>query len=178
SSDLDTLKQFKAVLVVGQKVEMEPELEKSLTDAQKAGVEVFHDDTCRPGLVRAFTPLGVAFNQFEKDRHPASDDDAYLRFATYCKAHVAQLRTALEKPVARVAEIDNTEVFASERKSEDGRYLFVVNNTTPELEPGHLWRITLAVANRVPTVATVKLSGAPPGAVYDVFAGKRVEVKD
>jgi outer membrane protein assembly factor BamB len=174
----DTLKRFQAVLVVGQTVEMEPELEKALAAAQKAGVEVFHDDTCRPTLVRGFTPLGVAFNQFEKDRHPASDDDAYLRFASYCKSHVAQLRIALEKPVARVAEIDNPEVFASERKSEDGRFLFVVNNTTPELEPGHLWRITLAVANRVPTVAAVKLSGAPPGVVYDVFAGKRVEPKD
>jgi outer membrane protein assembly factor BamB len=173
----DTLKKFQAVLVVGQTVEMEPELAKALAEAQKAGVEVFHDDTCRPGLVRQFTPLGLAFNQFEKDRHPASDDDAYLRFAVYCKAHVERLRLALDKPAARVAGLDDPEVFASERKSEEGRYLFVVNNATPELEPGHLWRITLAVANRVPSLATVKLTGRP-GAVYDVFAGKRVEPKN
>jgi outer membrane protein assembly factor BamB len=172
----DTLRHLKAVLVVGQTVEMEPELAKALAAAKGAGVAVFHDGTCRPSLVKEFTPLGVAFDQFEKDRHPASDDDAYLRFAAYCKRHLPQLTRALAD-VPPAAGVENPEVFVSERKAEGGRYLFVVNNTTPELEPGHLWRITLAVANRVPTVAGVKLTGEA-GAVYDVFAGQRVEPKD
>jgi hypothetical protein len=173
----DTLKRYKAVLVVGQTVEMEPGLIEALKAAKAAGVAVFHDDTCRPSLVKEFTPLGVAFNHFEADPNPASDDDAYLRFPAYCTAHVPALRRALGKVAPPAAEVENPEVFLSERKSGDGRFLFVVNNTTPELEPGHLWRITLAVANRVPTVAAVRLTG-PHDAVYDVFAGARVEVKD
>ena len=73
-------------------------------------------------------------------------------------------------------ETDNPEVFLSERRSDEGRFLFVVNNTTPNLEPGQLWRVSLCVATRVPVVAPVRL-GSSGGAVYDVFAGKRVDAK-
>ncbi|MFO0841448.1 MAG: PQQ-binding-like beta-propeller repeat protein [Gemmataceae bacterium] len=171
------LDRYKAVLVVGQTVEMEPELLQALQAAKAAGVAVLHDGTCRASLVKGFTPLGVAFNRFEKDTHPAGDDDAFLRFPAYCKAHVLGLRRALGKVAAApAAEVENPEVFLSERTSGEGRYLFVVNNTTADLEPGHLWRITLAVANRVPTAAAVRLGGNP-GAVYDVFAGAKVEPK-
>jgi outer membrane protein assembly factor BamB len=172
----DSLRRFRAVLVVGQTVELEPGLLQALRGAQAAGVAVFHDDTCRPTLVQGFTPLGVAFNRFEKDREPAADDAAYLRFPKYCLAHVPALRRALGK-IAAAAQVENPEVFVSERKAGEGRYLFVVNNATPELEPGHLWRITLAVANRVPGVVAVRLPGTPK-AVYDVFAGKQVQPKD
>lgn len=168
------LRQFKAVLVIGQTVAMEPEIVDALRDAQKTGTAIFHDGTCRPELVKEFRPLGVTFNQFEKDRSPASDDAAYLRFPTYCKGHVPLLRKALDPVVGPRATTDNDEVFLSERKNGEARYLFVVNNTTPELEPGHLWRITLAVANRVPVIAKVRLP-EHSGAVFDVFAGEQVQ---
>src|SRR5262249_774813 len=72
-----SLDRFKALLVIGQTVEMEPKLAEALAAAQKAGVKIFHDGTCRPELVKEFTPLGVSFNRFEKDPSPASDDEAY-----------------------------------------------------------------------------------------------------
>jgi hypothetical protein len=173
----DTLRRFKAVLIVGQTVEMEPELRKALDDAKQAGVSIFHDDTCRAELVKGFTPLGVAFNTFEKDPSPAADDAAYQRLTALCKAHVPALRRALDKAAPSPSVADHPEVFVSERKAGDGRFLFVVNNTTPDLEHGHLWRLTLAVANLLPLQARVHPEGET-GAVYDVFAGKRVEPRD
>lgn len=171
------LRQFKAVLIVGQTVVPEPELLAALKDAKNSGVAIFHDGTCRPELVKDFRPLWVTFNQFEKDRSPASDDAAYLRFPAYCKAYMPAFRKALD-PLARApAQVDNDEVFISERKNGAGRFLFVVNNSTPALEPGHLWRLTLAVASRVPVTASVKLGDAP-AAIYDVFASKRIEARD
>jgi hypothetical protein len=169
--------RFKAVLVVGQRVEMEPKLLDALRKAQKAGVKVFHDGTCRPELVRGFTPLGLSFDHFEKDRHPASDDSAYERFPGYLKETVPALRKALAE-VPPVAETDNPELLLSQRTDAQGdaRYVFVVNNTTPELSPGQMWRVSLLSASRVPVKARLKLG--TKGAVYDVFAGRRVEAKD
>ncbi|MGA2032769.1 MAG: hypothetical protein ABSG68_10960 [Thermoguttaceae bacterium] len=43
----DTLKQYEAVLVVGQTVEMEPVLASALKAAKQSGVAVFADGTCR-----------------------------------------------------------------------------------------------------------------------------------
>jgi hypothetical protein len=52
----DTLKQFKAIIVVGQTVEMENPLVTALQAARAAGVAIFHDGTCRAALVKGFTP--------------------------------------------------------------------------------------------------------------------------
>jgi hypothetical protein len=173
----DDLKSFEAVLVVGQRVEMEPTLVAALDNARSAGIGVFSDGTCRDGLVAGATPLGISFDNFEKDRYAASDDAAYWRFPEYCKANRPSLRAALQN-VHVPGETENPEVFLSERRSGEGRYLFVVNNTTPNLEPGHLWRVSLCVATRVPVVAAVRLEHGPVvGAVYDVFAGKRIDAK-
>jgi outer membrane protein assembly factor BamB len=171
----DDLKKFSAVLVVGQRVEMEPALAAALENAREAGVGVFHDGTCRAGLVTKAAPLRISFDKFEKDPHPASDDAAYWRFPDYCKANRPALRASLGN-VPAPGETENPEVFLSERRSDEGRFLFVVNNTTPGLEPGHLWRVSLCVATRVPVVAPVRL-GSSGGAVYDVFAGKLVDAK-
>lgn len=172
----DTLKQFQAVLVVGQTVALEPGLTEALDRARRAGVTIFHDATCRASLVKDFTPLGVAFDKFEKDPSPASDDAAYERFPGYCLANVPALSKALAK-VESPAVVDNPEVFVSERKAEQGRYLFVVNNTTPKLGPGHIWRTTLLSASQVPVRTTVRLGGRPQF-VYDVFAARQVAVRD
>jgi outer membrane protein assembly factor BamB len=171
----DDLKKFEAVLVVGQRVEMEPALAAALENARVAGVGVFYDGTCRDGLASMAAPLGISFDKFEKDTHPASDDAAYWRFPEYCKANRPTLQAAFRN-VHAPGETENPEVFLCERRSDEGRFLFVVNHTTPNLEPGHLWRMSLCVATRVPVVAPVRL-GSTGGAVYDVFAGKLVDAQ-
>jgi hypothetical protein len=169
----DLLKRYKAVLVVGQTVEMEPALAKALARAKGAGTAVFHDGTCRAALVKDFTPLGVSFDKVAKGPHAWQDDAAYLRFPGYYRANRAALAKALDKVAAPVAAAEAPDVLLSERAAEDGRYLFVVNKTPPDLDPGQLWRVTLAIATRVPLAVPVRLN-KPGAAVYDVFAMKRV----
>lgn len=168
------LKKYKAVLVVGQRVELEPQLERALREAQEAGVSVFHDGTCREEWVQGFTPLGIRFNQFEKDPSPAADDHAFWRFPKYCLKTAGILKSMLDPVVSPPVEIDNPEVFVSVRRNGDTRYVFLVNQTTPEIPPGKLWRVNLECANRRPVVAKVKL--APEllknGVVLDLFSGK------
>src|SRR5436190_142974 len=106
----DLPERFEAVLIVGQTVEFEPRVIAALTAARKRGVKVFHDGTCRPSLVRDFTPLGLSFNRFEKDPHPASDDAAYARFPAYLRETVPALRKVLSAATAPVATVDNPEV--------------------------------------------------------------------
>lgn len=172
-----TLEKFKALVVVGQTVAMEPSLAQALDTAAKAGVKILHDGTCRPELVKGFTPLGVSFNRFEKDPSPASDDEAHRRFPAYAKATapaLAKMFDAVTEPVARCPHPD---VLFSERKGGKGRFLFVVNQATPDLEPGQLWRTTLFCASTLPVKTEVALN-EPGEAVYDVFAGKEVAPKD
>ncbi|HUU70007.1 MAG TPA: PQQ-binding-like beta-propeller repeat protein, partial [Planctomycetota bacterium] len=57
------------------------------------------------------------------------------------------------------------------------RYLFVVNNTNTTFDPGQLWRVNLGMTSKVPLVASIKLNGSLK-VVYDVFAGKKADVKD
>ena len=169
----DSFKPFKAVLVVDQRYEFEPELLAALKAAQAAGTKVFCDGTCRESLVKDFTPLGISFNKLENDRSPAGDDAAYWRFAGYAKANLPALSKALDAATPPAAKVDDDEVLISSRRGEDGRYLWVVNNTLPRVDPGMLWRMTLALTQRVPVVVPVDL-GPNAKAVYDVFAGKQI----
>ncbi len=173
----DTLMRFKAVLVVGQTVAMEPALAAALKKAREAKVRVFHDGTCRPELVAGFEPLGLSFNQFEKDPRPAEDDHAYWRFPSYCIGAGKKLARILDGATPPPAVVADPEVFLSERRAEQGRYLFVVNNAGVKIEPGLLWRTTLGVASRRPQQVPVKLRSGPPH-VYDVFALKEATLKD
>src|SRR5262245_6241917 len=169
----DALKRFKAVLVVGQTVEMEPALAEALKRAKAAGTAVFCDGSCRAELVKDFTALGTTFDKVARDPSPWQDDTAYLRFSGLYHSHLPALRKVLGPVLPPVAGVENPDVVLSERAAEEGRYLFVVNDTVPDLDPGQLWRVTLAIATRVPVQTPVKLrdTGA---AVYDVFALKRV----
>lgn len=170
------LEKYKAVLVIDQRVEFEPELLKALQAAKKAGVKVFHDGTSRPELVKEFSPLGVSFTHFEKDPSPASDDAAYERFPKYVLASVPALRKALDPVAARVAKTDEAEFLMSERVNGKGRFVFVVNNTTMPHGPGKMWRQNLLVATRRPVKAKVDL-GPDAKHVYDVFAMTKVGEK-
>jgi outer membrane protein assembly factor BamB len=168
-----SLTRFKAILVVGQRVAMEPELVKALARAQAAGVAIFHDGTCRKELVRDFTPLGIAFDKVENDPSVWQDDTAYLRFPGYYRKNLPALKKALGRVLRPAAAVDNPDILLSERAAEDGRYLFVVNNTVPDLDPAQMWRMTLFMTSRVPVQAPVRLSRSA-AVVYDVFAGKQV----
>jgi hypothetical protein len=173
----DALKRFKAVLVVGQTVGLEPDLADALRRARAAGTAIFCDGTCRPELVKEFETLGTAFDRVTKDKSPWQDDTAYLRFARYYQEHLPALEKAFGAVLPPVAGVDNPDVLLSERAAGEGRYLFVVNDTPPDLDPGQLWRVTLAIATRVPMAIRVKLEG-PHAAVYDVFALKQVTPRD
>ncbi len=169
----DTLKKFKAVLLVDERVDLEPELLAALRAAKAAGTAVFYDKTCRESVVKEFTPLDAAFDKLDKDRSPAGDDAAYWRFSGYGTANAPALSRALDPVTPPAAAVDDPEILITQRKAEGARYLWVVNNTMPRLDPGQLWRMNLAVTTRVPVVAPVRLS-TDARAVYDVFAMKAV----
>ena len=173
----DTLARFKAILVVGQTVEMEPALLDALKKAQAAKARVFHDDTCRPELVKDFEPLGLSFDQFEKDPRPAEDDHAYWRFPAYGALPGRMLAKILDGVTPPPAVVEDGDVFVSERRAEKGSYLFVVNDAALKIEPGLLWRTTLGVASRRPQSVRVRLRDKG-GVVYDVFAMKEVHRKE
>jgi outer membrane protein assembly factor BamB len=173
-----TLDKFAAILLVDQRVELEPTLSRALEDARSKGAAIFCDGTCRKSLMPdGAQPLGVSFDNVEKDPEQCGDDAAYLRFAQYAIDNAKVITKSLAATGPPVAGSDNSEILMSERINESGRFLFVVNNTVPALDPGHIWRVTLTETCRVPLVAPIRL---PEGAkvVYDVFAGRRVPVTD
>ena len=169
----ETLKQYRVVLVVGQQVEFEPALLRALQSAKAAGIGVFYDATCREELVKEFTSLGLAFSAVEKDAHAWQDDSAYVRIPGYFKANAPVLARAFAAYCPPVAGVDNPEILMSERASDEGRFLFVVNNIAPALPPGEMWRLSLTMANRMPVLAPVRLNAAGK-TVYDVFAMTQV----
>ena len=171
----DTLKQYEAVLVVGQTVEMEPALAAALKAARQSGVAVFADGTCRAELVKDFVPLGLSFNHLEKDPSPAADDHAYWRMAGYAKAAAPQLAKALAR-VRPAAEVENPEVFVN-RAAGRGRPLSVrgQQHHVGRSGAGASLADTLSCASLVPQVVPLKLESIEGRAVYDVFAGKQVQ---
>ena len=169
----DTLKSYKAVILVSQTVELEPGLLAALREAKKTGVAIFADSLCRPALVQEFAPLALTFNHFEADKHQAGCDYSMASMLADCRANEPALLNALHAVAAPPAEVANDQIWLSERSAGKGRVLFVVNNTIPPLEPGQLWRIDLAIANRLPLVTPITLP-VQGEAVYDLLAMKEV----
>lgn len=173
-----SLERFKAVLVVGQHVELDPPLETALRQAQKKGVKVYHDGTCRPGLVMDFEPLGISFDRVKADPHAWQDDAAYHRFPDYFRTHARALKRVLGDIVKPVAECDHDEVLLSERTARwcrKCRFVWAVNNTMLGWDPGLAWRTTLLMSQRVPVITGLKLEVPAGHDVWDVFAGKKIE---
>jgi len=168
----NALKRFKAIIVVGQRVELDPPLAAALTQARKDGIKVFHDGTCRPELVKEFTPLGVSFDLVKSDPSAWQDDAAYDRFPRYFKEHAATLRKVLGALVPPVAECDNPEIMLTERRAGDVRFVWAVNNTMLGWDPGLAWRTTLLMTHRLPVAPKVKLDVPEGYVVRDVFAQK------
>jgi outer membrane protein assembly factor BamB len=171
----DSLKRFKAILVVGQRVELDPPLAAALAQARKDGINVFHDGSCRPELVKDFATLGVTFDRVKGDPSAWQDDAAYERFPRYFKGHAATLRKVLEQTVPPVAMCDNPEIMLTERKAGDVRFVWAVNNTMLGWDPGLAWRTTLLMTQRVPVVERLKLNVPKGFVVRDLFAGKNVQ---
>ena len=169
---VETLKKFKAVLIVGQKVELDPPLADALKKAQAAGVPVFYDGTCRKELVSEFKPLNVTFDRVEKHPHLMNDDSAYYEAQKYYKKHAAALVATLGSIVPPVAEVANPEILLTERRNGEGRFVWALNNDLPDWEPGLMWRVGLFCSHRIGQVVPVDLN-AKGQTVYEVFAQKQ-----
>jgi len=173
----ETWKQYRIALLIDERIEFDPKLRDTLIEAKGAGVHIFHDGSCRAELVKDFTPLGIAFDHVSRDPHTWQDDSAYYRFEGYYRENLPLLRAKLDPIVSRVAKCEDVGVLMSERRNGVGRFLFVVNNTLPEHEPGQMWRVGLGLATKKPLLTTVDL-GDIKGVVYDVFAQKLIPSKD
>ncbi len=184
SDDLgpDTLAAYPTVLVVDQRVEMEPKLAQALAAARAAGGAVFYDGTSRPELVPGLAPLGVSFDAVE--RGPVWQSDAeYARIpAIFAKDAAAMTKTlgARAHPVAGVEatashEAGDPAILLTRRTSGRARFVWALNEVEPDPDPGLAWRTGLLVASRMPLVVPLKLDAAPAEAVYDVFAERRVQ---
>ena len=168
----EILKKYKAVLVVGQRVELDPPLAAALKAASAGGTAVFYDGTCRPEVVKDFTPLGIAFDKLLQEPSAWQDDSAYARFPVYFTEYAATLRKALGASVPPVAACDEPGVMLTERQSGDARFVWAVNNVPTGLDPGLAWRVGLLMSQRAPLVTKLTLD-ADGRAVYDVFAQRR-----
>jgi outer membrane protein assembly factor BamB len=168
----ETLKPFRAVLVVGQKVELEPNVAASLKAAREAGAKVLGDATCRPEIASSFARLEISFDQIENDPSAWQDDSAYARIPQYFEKEAATLERVLAD-VEPVATVDQPGIMLTERASGSGRFVWVVDNLEPELDPGLAWRVGLLISQRLPQVVQVGLH-AEGNAVYDMFAQAKV----
>jgi len=173
TEDLQTansLGEYKAIIIVGQVVDFEPRLKIALNNAKQQGSTVLYDKSCRAEFLKDFTPLDVAFNKYG-ETVPVGNDYAYWDCLRVVLENVPELRKTLDNIVPPAVDIDNPEVFATEFVSGDGRYIMLVNNSTPLFEPGNLWRTGLVITSRLPVIEELTLNG---GAIYDVFAMKQV----
>ncbi|MEV0383148.1 PQQ-binding-like beta-propeller repeat protein [Nonomuraea sp. NPDC050643] len=167
----ESLRRFDAVLVVGQRVRLDPELEAAL---RGSGVPVYYDGGSRADLLEGFTPLPVTFDQVEQDPSAMQDDAAYERFRRYFLAHAAELRKAWDAVVAPVAVCDDPEVLLSERVAGRVRYVWAVDNAVLDLSPGLAWRVGLLMTHRAPLVTKLRLTVPPGHRVIDLLAGEVV----
>lgn len=167
----EALSRFSAVLVVGQRVRLDPVLDTAL---RAAGVPVYFDGTCRAELLSGFTQLEISFDRVHQDPSAWQDDSAYARFRQYFIGHAAALREAWNRVVPPVAGCDEAEVLLSERVAGETRYLWAVNNTMLDLSPGQMWRVNLLMTNRVPVIAELDLIVPSGHKVVDLLAGEVV----
>lgn len=163
----ELVKKYKAVLVVGQQVEMETKMAALLRGAQARGVKILTDASCRDSCVQGFTPLDIAFDKLEKI--PAMNNDyAYWEYPEHLKSLVPGLQKALADVATPVAKVDMPEVMMSERRSGVLRLFYAVNVTRPPHDPAELLRVRPANSTSYPVVANITLPAT--GVVYDVLS--------
>ena len=176
TTDMTTtsLNGYQAVLLVGQTVQLDPGLQTTLTNAHTAGAAIFYDGTCRDvdNVFSTFgaTALGISFNHFESLPTLAGNDYTYLSYLNAVRGDETALSTALAA-VTQPATVGIDEVFVSESVADQGRYVYVVNNSTATgIDPGNEWLVTNFCATRVPVQTTITLPNITGKTVYDVFA--------
>ncbi|MGK5638631.1 WD40 repeat domain-containing protein [Streptomyces sp. URMC 126] len=174
----DVLRGYDAVLLIGQRVDLDPRLATALSEVSREpeAVPVFADDSCVQRYKDAYRPLGTAFTRVESDETPQSDDDSYRRFRRIFLDQAAKVTAVLKDVVAPVAECDNPEVLLSERKAGSTTYIWAVNNTLLDWEPGLVWRVGLRCGHRVPVTARLKVALPALHQVVDVLTGERVSL--
>ena len=176
------LTKFKAVMVSGQKVALDPPLAAALAQAAKSGVFVCYDETT---LAAAAMPAGShalpwAFNFTESAaaENAWQDDSAYQRYQDYWLSAAVALRTVLLPVVKPATNSGNLQVLMSTLHPSDtttpGRFVWATNNQLLGLSPGIVWRVTNIQNQRIPQVACVALGAVASEQVYDVFANKLV----
>ncbi|MFJ2770474.1 hypothetical protein [Streptomyces sp. NPDC087300] len=174
----DVLRGYDAVLLIGQRTDLDPRLEAALTAVGQGPdtVPVYADDSCVQRHKDTYRPLGTAFTHVENDETPQSDDASYYRLRRLFLDQAAKVTAALKDVVAPVAECDNPEVWLSERKAGKTTYIWAVNNTLLDWEPGLVWRVGLRCGHRVPVTAKLKVALPALHQVVDVLTGERVSL--
>ena len=104
-----------------------------------------------------------------------NDDSAFWRFREYMLAHAAALNAAWGDAVPPVARCDHREVLLTERRLGDVRVLWAVNDALVLLDPGQLWRVTLAAGSRMPVATTLRWPAAEGCDVLELFSGQRCD---
>ena len=171
-----TLKQYKALLIVNQRVELEPAMAKAIAEAQAAGVNVFYDGTCRAEHVKNLKPLGIDFDSAEKMPCSFNVDYLYLSMPRFMKQKAKKIAEVLGSTVAPVAEVANPGIMLTERRNGEGRFVWAVNNDLPDWEPWLIWRLATYVSTRVPQLVPITLD-AKDKTVYELFAMKQVQAQ-
>ncbi|MFE6177110.1 WD40 repeat domain-containing protein [Streptomyces sp. NPDC056464] len=200
-ADPETLRRYEAVLLVGQTVDLDPGLELALrevhapppaspADPMPPGkVTVYADGTCLAKYRSVFHPLHadadadrvvdpdeiVSFNRVQGEQVVQSDDTAYHRLRRAFLDQAAAVGKALVR-VPPVAECDSPEVLLSEWRAGNVTYIWAVNNTMLDWEPGLAWRVGLICAQRIPVRATLRVRLPALHHVVDVLTGKRVSL--
>ncbi|MFD5698266.1 PQQ-binding-like beta-propeller repeat protein [Streptomyces lasiicapitis] len=176
----EVLRRYQAVLVVGQTVELDPPLAAALAAAD---VPVFADASCHADRVTGFTRLDIGFDHVEKTQQQSvhgyqqpilNNDAAYASLRTLFLEHAAKLRTALSAVTPFAECVDNPEVQLSEWTTGGVRYIWAVNNTMLNWEPGLAWRVGLLCGHRIPVMARIKVRLPLLHQVVDLLTGRPV----
>ena len=65
------------------------------------------------------------------------------------------------------------EVLLTERRLGDVQVLWAVNDAAVPLDPGHLWRVSLAIGSRQPVLTEIDWPAAPTAMSTSCFPGKK-----
>jgi WD40 repeat protein len=173
----DTLNRFAAILLVSQTVELDPRLRVALEAAKKAKIPLFADKSCRKESVNAYGPIVLdrEFTRLEKERDLLNDDSAFWRYRSIILEHASALAGTIGKVVSPVARCDHSEVLLTESRYGEARVLWVVNDAAVPLDPGHLWRVSLAAASRMPIVTALDWPSARGRDVFELFSGEKLD---
>lgn len=173
----ESFRKYSAVLMVSQTVDLDPALQAALVDATKAGVPVFSDQSCRTDVLKDLSPrqLNREFTRLEKVHHLLNDDGAFWTYREIILNHAIALDQALKVAVKPIATCPYPEVLLTERRLGNVRVLWAVNDAAVPLEPGHLWRVSLAAGSRMPVSTEINWPVAKGTPVIELFSGKLVD---